>query len=167
MWEFNCFGPRLSWPSCILFALPCILAPLLQLEDDDTCALKQIMILLTFRAPQHGWGPKQFFFLPLKEGKGHPKCHMSWLPAKLQWQLSPKAILSSPAPHRLSHRALSAALTICKGPQLEGCWPRGLKCSRDMLWPFPEPAPPGWTEWLRRPRRRGRQRNQKRLLAVN
>lgn len=68
-----------------------------------------------------------FFFLPLKEGKGHPKCHMSWLGAKFQWPLSPRAMLSSPAGHRLSDRAPSAALAICTGPQLEGCWQRGLR----------------------------------------
>lgn len=46
---------------------------------------------------------QNIFFLPLKEGKGQSKCHMSWLLAKFQWKLSPKAMLSSPTGCRLSH----------------------------------------------------------------
>lgn len=63
--------------------------------------LKPIMVLLTFRDPQHGWNPKHFFFfLPFKEGKGHPKCPIFWLWAKCGWTLSPKANLSSAVRHR-------------------------------------------------------------------
>lgn len=77
----------------VLSALPSVSASCLQREDGDTCGLKLTRVLLTSRAPYHSGDPEQFFFLPLKEGKGHPKCHMSWLGAKFQWPLSPRAML--------------------------------------------------------------------------
>lgn len=35
-------------------------------------------------------------FLPLKERKGYPKCHILWLLANFKWQPGPKAIVSLP-----------------------------------------------------------------------
>lgn len=99
---------------CPLFALPlhCSISPSVS-RWRCLCPLQQITILLTLRAPRRGWNPKQFFFLPFKEGKGHPKCPIFWLCAKCGWKLSPKASLSSRVQHRAwaikSLRLLSAS----------------------------------------------------------
>lgn len=89
----NCLGIGLALAPRVLLALLCISASLLQLEDGDAW---KIMMLLTFRDPKHSWNAKQLSFLPLKEGKGHPKCHILRLLAQCWWKLSPKANLSSP-----------------------------------------------------------------------
>lgn len=97
MAEINRFGIWLSLvPSCPL-SLPhrCILAALLRLEDGDTCALRNKWWL--YPGPQSRVEVQNYFLLLLKEGKGHLNCHICWLCAKFQWQLSLKAILSSPS----------------------------------------------------------------------
>lgn len=89
---------------------------------------------------------------------------MSWLLAKFQWKLSPRAMLSSPTGHRPSHHAPSVALTTCAGPQLEGCCQLWLR-HRAEPGPFPEPGPYGGTQLSCRPQRRGQQRSQKGMLV--
>lgn len=53
------------------------------------CPLRQIMILHVQGSTV--WLKSKIFFLPFKEGKGHPKCHIFWLLAMRQWKPSPKA----------------------------------------------------------------------------
>lgn len=130
--------------------------------------LKPIMVLLTFRAPQHSWNPKQFFFPSLQGGERAPKVPhflalgQVWMEAKPQSKFE----LSSSA-QGWSHHVPLEILTIWKGPQLEGGWRLWPKHSGDTLCPFPAPGTYRGTELPLRTPGLGQQWSQKRMLAVS
>ena len=107
------------------------------------------MLLLSFRAPQHTWSPKQVFDLPLKEGKGRAKCHTFWALGQVSADAEPQSY---------------SELTNCTGLELTSPFYRTHHLGRSANWkaadnrgwhtasgearrgPPPEPGPHRGTE---------------------
>lgn len=152
--------------------VPChrILASLLQLRDGGACALWTKECFDSHSGLQGaGETPKLFLFLPLKEGKGHPKCHIFLPLGQVAMAAEPQSDggLTNSA-QDLSHQTLlllspSAEVAARRLPTSAGDAPPAAR----LLWPLPGPGTSTGPEWrLKAPRLR-RQSSQRRRLVVN
>lgn len=167
--EINCCGLWLRLVTCV----PCALPPHFSISPSTKrwrCLrpLNQRMLRLTFGAPGRGWDPKTLF-LPLKEGKGHPKCHIFLPLGQVAMAAEPQSDggLTNSA-QDLSHQTLlllspSAEVAARRLPTSVGDAPPAAR----LLWPLPGPGTSTGPEWrLKAPRLR-RQSSQRRRLVVN